>query len=383
MNPNRLVRAVNRLVYGDTMIAEALAAKQSGMVSMSALSDQIVPTPEVQMMMSETGESAQTVGLYLLAKNDPELMNQIRPKIGAIGTAKLGVAYREHFGQTTVREPTVGVFTSIFTDMSKLLPGLGNDAAEGVVAGMVGIEKQVAEGAKIVGGVDSLMTFLAAANPYDDSVSFYSEDFLMEGLKYRAQMITFLQDQFGIQVVSNEDFANYRALADADALDDQAFVDSIAEREQELLDRIDSVSGNLVAGLTEWGVSYAMLPDKVIKATGTFGLIVNGVLKGAAVDNFVYDEDEGNLTTMLKDLGVIDPETQNAVIDLLSADIGESELEQRLAVTLEGAMLGAAAELLVAGAVVGIRKFRAGKSPEEVAKAIDGKITDAAKEAEV
>lgn len=386
LNPNRLVRAVNRLVYGDTMIAEALAAKQSGMVSMSALSDQIVPTPEVQMMMSETGESAQTVGLYLLAKNDPELMDQIRPKIGAIGTAKLGVAYREHFGQTTVREPTVGVFTSIFTDMSKLVTE--GDVVEGALAGVAGVTKQTAEGARVLGGVDNLMmNLLGNSNPLAFALTTGANPLgVMRrrmSAEYSAQQVTYLQDTFGIQVVSDEYFEYQRQVAERDRTNDQVLIDSIARTEEQLLERIDSVSGNLVAGLTEWGVSYAVLPAKVINATKTFGLIANGVLKGAAVDNFVYDDDEGNLTTMLKDLGVIDPETQNAVIDLLSADVGESELEQRLAVVLEGALLGATAEALVAGAVVGIRKFRAGKSPEEVAKAIDGKLTDVANNAEV
>jgi hypothetical protein len=96
---------------------------------------------------------------------------------------------------------------------------------------------------------------------------------------------------------------------------------------------------------------------------------------GAIADNIIYNEDDQNLSSLLTQF----PALEGSVFELLAVEEGDSELEARLKITMEGAGLG----LLIDGVRYGIQRVRAGRkiteanpeaSPEEIAKKVDDEV---------
>ena len=96
---------------------------------------------------------------------------------------------------------------------------------------------------------------------------------------------------------------------------------------------------------------------------------------GAIADNIIYNEDDQNLSSLLTQF----PALEGSVFELLAVEEGDSELEARLKITMEGAGLG----LLIDGVRYGIQRVRAGRkiteanpeaSPEEIARRVDDEV---------
>ena len=99
-----------------------------------------------------------------------------------------------------------------------------------------------------------------------------------------------------------------------------------------LVGRLDTVTGQITAGIAEFAFGWVGAPLKVAKGSSLAAEIANNSIRGAVVDNAIYDVEDGNLTSMLVELGVVET---NLFIDLLSPDLDESVFERRLANSLE------------------------------------------------
>jgi hypothetical protein len=82
--------------------------------------------------------------------------------------------------------------------------------------------------------------------------------------------------------------------------------------------------------------------------------VVRGIVSGAIGDNIIFTKDEENLSALLTQF----PGLQDSVASLLAVDEDDSELVQRLKVTVEGAGLG----LLFEPIAYGINRIRAGRA---------------------
>lgn len=113
---------------------------------------------------------------------------------------------------------------------------------------------------------------------------------------------------------------------------------------------------NLLRGLVQFGAGAAAAP---IRGAGMAAQMGRG-----AVADALFDPEDGNLSTVLKEFGL-----ENAVLDFLDSKVGEEaaaeeRLQARVKQSLEGAGLGA----LVDGAIAGFRAIRSDKGLVETVR---------------
>ena len=352
LNENPVIRQANRMIYGDAVIAQTMKARDSG--NLSLVSGNIQPLPAIQLMMSESGQSAMTVALYMYGQNDPVFLEKLRNKLGPVAFSMTANAVKTHQGAENVRtveeKGLFGRALSVGGDFSGLVTKL--DAPEAIGAG----------GFMFLGA----MSDLANQVPTIPGIIIATDRALGERLPDRTIQ--------GLQ----------RNIESAERME-EAQREFFQRGEDFLVGRLDTVTGQITAGIAEFAFGWVGAPLKVAKGSSLAAEIANNSIRGAVVDNAIYDVEDGNLTSMLVELGVVET---NLFIDLLSPDLDESVFERRLAVTLEGVALGIGIDALIGGVLRGIRHANKGnveKAAGEFDKAITGSLekADAANKAVV
>ena len=107
--------------------------------------------------------------------------------------------------------------------------------------------------------------------------------------------------------------------------------DFVGDIEQSLINELDTFTGNFIAGATEFLTGLTLAPAKIIKGSSVAAQISNAAVKGALVDGVIFDDEDGNLTSLLKEAGLLE---SNLVVDFLSADEDDSKLEKFTATCL-------------------------------------------------
>lgn len=389
LNENPVIREANRMIYGDAAIASAIKARDSG--NAEILKETSKPLPVIQQMMAESGQSAMTVAMYMYGQNDPVFLEKLRQKLGPVAFSATANAVKTHQGAQDIENVSEkGLFGSIVSDVSGL--ATRGDIFDAPVAGMAMFSKSLArlggwvpsfnnavDGIPVVGdvaaGLGITKTFVSV-NPESEQEIARLREILpnyrrnnkgLEQLEVGKTTQLFLNPE---QLKSYNEAYNFTG--------NQANMAAMRRQEQAFLDSVDTVSGQILAGVTEFSMGWVGAPLRVATGANLAVRIGQASLKGAAVDNFIFDAEDGNLTAMLRELGVVDT---NPFIELLSADMDDTAFERRLAVTLEGMVLGAGADILIEGVMRGIRKVAA-KNPEAAAEEFDKAITNSLKKAD-
>ena len=344
LNENPVIREANRMIYGDAAISQVMQARDSG--NLGAVQNSIQPLPAIQLMMSESGQSAMTVALYMYGQNDPVFLEKLRQKLGPVAFSMTANAVKTNQNsqdvQTVEEKSLFSRALSVGGDVSGLVTRL--DGPEAVAAG----------GYMFLGAV----TDLANQVPTIPGMIIAADRALGGPLPENARQ-GFLEN-----------------IESAERME-QSQRDFLQRQEDAVVARLDTVTGQVVAGLSEFAFGWVSAPLKVAKGSSLVAEIGNSAIRGAVVDNAIYDDGDGNLTSMLQEIGVVET---NPIIDLLSPDIGESVFERRLAVTLEGLALGVGIDALIGGVVRGIRAANKGdvnKAAAEFDKAINNSLKKA------
>lgn len=344
LNENPVIREANRMIYGDAMIAQVMQARDSG--NLGTVQNTIQPAPAIQLMMSESGQSAMTVALYMYGQNDPVFLARLRDKLGPVAFTATADAVKAHQAATEIKTvENKGLFSralSVGGDISGLVTKL--DGPEAIATGgymFLGAMSDLANQVPTIPGM-----IIAADRALGGPLPENARQGFLENIESAERM-------------------------------EQAQRDFIQRQEDVVAARLDTVTGQVVAGITEFALGWVSAPLKVVKGSSLAAEIGNSAIRGAVVDNAIYDDGDGNLTSMLLELGVVET---NLIIDLLSPDIGESEFERRLAVTLEGVALGVGIDALIGGVVRGVRAANKGdvnKAAAEFDKAITNSMEKA------
>ena len=123
----------------------------------------------------------------------------------------------------------------------------------------------------------------------------------------------------------------------------------VEEREAKL----DTGASEMMYHMTDWATEFALIPGPA--KLGKFGMIASATLRGAAADNIVFEEGDMSLVALAEELGM--PEVE--LLDIIRTDDEKAAWQNRLAITIEGAGLGLAADSVFA--IVGaLRKVNRG-----------------------
>lgn len=338
---NPITRDVNRIIYGDSMIAEVMEAREAG--NLEAVTQSIQPAPDMQLMMSQSGQPAKLIGAYIRFKDNPENLQKLKGAIGQERFSAIAYAVKTHFGaEEVIPEQERGLFSSVVGDVSGLVTK--GDAPEALAAGGMMFLGAMSD---LINQVPTIPGIIIAG---DQAAGGVLPDRMIEGFERNIESAERMEEAQREFLQRGEDF---------------------------LVDRLDTVTGNIVAGFAEFAFGWAGAPVKVVKGASLGAQIANSSIRGAIVDNAIYDDGDGNLTSMLVELGVVET---NMFIDLLSPDMDESVFERRLAVTLEGVALGIGADALIAGVMRGVRLAGKGNI-EKAAEQFDKGIKESVEQA--
>jgi len=136
--------------------------------------------------------------------------------------------------------------------------------------------------------------------------------------------------------------------------------------------------GNLIETMSQFATGFGFVGRMlkglgVAQATTKAGIAAQTILKGSAADVVAFNEQQERLSNLVESI----PALRNPVTDYLAADKDDSFLEGKIKQAVEGAFLGAGAEVIAKGFVEGIKilkKFKAPQakavlSPEDIARA--------------
>ena len=346
LNENPVIREANRMIYGDAVIAQTMKARDSGNLDITKAT--IQPLPAMQLMMSSSGQSAMTLALYMYGQTDPVFLENLRNKIGSVAFFATANAVKTHQGAENVQTiEEKGLFSRVL--------GVGNDVS-GLVTKLDAPEAVAAGGMMFLGAVSDLAnqvpTIPGIIIAADQALGGQLPERTIQGLQENIESAERMEEAQREFIQGGEDF---------------------------FVDRLDTVTGQIAAGFSEFAFGWVGAPLKIAKGAGLAANIANASLRGAVVDNVIYDNGDGNLTSMLVELGVLET---NVIVDLLSPDMDDSMVERRLAVTLEGLALGIGIDALIGGVVRGIRAGNKGdvaKAAKEFDKALTGSMEEANK----
>lgn len=332
LNENPRMQDLNRVIYGEEMIDIVMDARASGRLDL--VKDAIVPTPEVQMMMSASGRPAQEIGLYLLRKDDPVSLENLRGRIGEVKLDAIERAYSQYAGVTEVEEPKprgwIGAVGNELANLPRELP-------IGVAGGLVGLAKNITETLDATGVLDPVALFTQGGLRNLDPAT-------------RKLVGEAIRKSPGIREFEEKREASF-----------DIYQEGLGGIEDYFVDQLDTFTGNFTAGATEFIGGLLLAPAKVIRGSTLAADIANSAARGAIVDGVVYDDEDGNLTAFLKEVGWLE---SGLIVDLLAADEDDGTVEKVIATVAEGALVGIGIDALAAGVLRGIKAFNKGKVDE-------------------
>ena len=129
--------------------------------------------------------------------------------------------------------------------------------------------------------------------------------------------------------------------------------------------RLDTAGSKFAAGLVEFTAAFMATPGGGAKV-GRVGSIGLAMVRGAVADKTIIDPEDGNLAALAEELGV----PGEALFNIIATDVDDAQWKNELRIIVEGAALGAAADI-VFDMVVAARKVHRGAGAEAVEEAVD------------
>ena len=371
LSDNAHRRHVNRLVYGDSQIADAMRRREEGTLQMRR--EPYKPLPYVQELMSASGENHTVIGYFLAAQNSPRAMVALEGRLGEARMDNLKGAMEVYEDNQKPK----GFFESVGSDLGTFF-GEG-EVALAPLAAMAGIGENVrsmqmgfAEGvANLIG---SELNVQARITPKtDEELAWLDERMERRWIAGGGENKVFADRTLGKSEVMDMPADIYDEWMTMFRPNEERVKDlsleGLGETKEELMSRIDSATGQFMAVATEYIGTYVLTPG-FSKGTTFLGRAVNGLTKGATADAIVYNEGDENIAKMLSAWGV----PGSDVFEFLATDPDDAEILNMAKVMAEGAAIGVAFETL-GFALMALK--RAGKGDMEGAMEAMAKSVDA------
>jgi hypothetical protein len=375
--------SVNRQVYGDQAIQQAMQARETGNLQSMLSKGMFQPLPNVSKIASASGVDVKTVGYYLIAKDNPALKARMLSTIGESDMVALETAYKgvSDQGDEPTKRGFIGMLGATMGDVAGLVTK--NDFYDGTRAGMGAAAADIADLGNFGDWVYNVNDAISKVPGVGDAADWLGitrvqVDVTPTSAEHLEQIKAAIPDyqftQAGIAKLEDLEVgkrstlalnpADLRGYNEAFGLKgNEANQQSLEARTEEWNQYVDTVTGGLLSVVTEYGVVYASTPQFTKGAT--FGSrALNGLLKGAAADNIVYNEGDENLSRMLVEWGV--PGSSILELTNLTTNESDTEIMARVKTTLEGAILGVGIET-IGYMVLAARGARAG-NPEKAIK---------------
>jgi len=353
LSDNAHRRQVNRLVYGDVQIADAMRRREEGTLAMKR--EPYKPLPHVQELMSASGENQTVIGYFLAAQNSPRAMAALEARLGEARMANLQGAMEVYEDNQRPK----GFFESVGGDLAKFATqgDLIDAPVAGVVSGAFNFQKGMQSFTSMLYSIPSPFKYKRELTEDEANALAYNfeGDFGGEG------EVTLTHKQWRF-------LEEMRGGAGSDAVFERND-EWMKARQEELFANIDSATGQFTAVATEYIGTYVLTPG-FSKGTTFLGRAVNGLTKGATADAIVYNEGDENIAKMLSAWGV----PGSDVFEFLATDPDDAEILNMAKVMAEGAAIGVAFETL-GFALMALK--RAGKGDMEGAMEAMAKSVDA------
>ena len=392
LSDNAHRRHVNRLVYGDSQIADAMRRREEGTLQMRR--EPYKPLPYVQELMSASGENHTVIGYFLAAQNSPRAMVALE---GRLGEARMDNLKGSMDVYEDSQKPK-GLFATIGDDLGKF--ATKGDIIDAPVAGMAAFSEDMSGW---FGANNWLTDFQKGIHnlPASDYGSTPSLSEVAEFLNITTQRVRVTpesqedidrltdllpdysnnnkgMEQLEIGKTTNlslnpEELQIYNDFFGT--VGNQANRESMKATEEELMAKIDSGTGMFMAVATEYMSAYVLTPG-FSKGTTFLGKAVNGLLKGAAADLSIYEEGDANISAWLSQSGV----PGGDLLEFMATDPSDSEIMNKAKVIAEGSAIGVAFETLMFG-LMSLNKARKGDmegAMKDMAKSVDAEAESTA-----
>lgn len=269
--------------------------------------------------------------------------------------------------------------SAVISDTAKLLPGMGNDAVEGVVTGAADAVRTVDDLADVVTGLEIDMPVGADLKqadsdlgvfkftPTEEEAAWLNENgMLRDGPIYNIGKNTIWRGETqgftaGVETENRMSHGQFRAFKEAFPESTAAYegilrsdaLDGLASR----MEKIDSISGGFVRGITEF-VGLSALTGGGLGATQKAAVGIS-IIKPAVIDQIIYEENDG-----LAIQNVI--EATGSTAPLFMSEVEDEPLMNRAKLAGESLIFGSLGETIVGG----VKAIKGGNF-DEAAKASD------------
>ena len=376
-SPNKFSNQINRVIYGDETILEAKEAIEIGRFN----EDQFQPLQHIQEIASATGEDTRIIGAFMVARADPTLRTEVIKLIGLNRFTTLNRAVQQALTAQEERENQDGtkpsMVKSVLQTGGDIIADLGTFAFKdigdslGLAAGRAG--HQIASIGNVGGrggwayelsqtighalnGIPLVNSAVNATGLMDIEVGF---------TPYREETIAWIKAQYPhIEAAQNLTIGqrstfwlNFEELKAWQYKFGDTPAQLMSERREQLLEaraeEIESVTGNIVAAVGEFGIIYLASPSfasrvekaaDVINGFARFRKVVSdGIIRGEIAAQVMYRDGDDTLMEMATGLGIPD----SLIPELLTTDPNDPEWMNRLKIGVEGAALGAGINVTV------------------------------------
>ena len=359
LSDNAHRRHVNRLVYGDSQIADAMRRREEGTLQMRR--EPYKPLPYVQELMSASGENHTVIGYFLAAQNSPRAMVALEGRLGEARMDNLKGAMDVYEDSQKPK----GFFESVGSDLGSFATkgDIIDAPVAGVVAGAFNFQKGMQDFTSLLYSIPSPFKYKRELSEEEAEALAYNfeGDFNGEGeVTLSHKQWRFLEEM--------------RGGAGTDAVFERNN-EWMEARQEELFANIDSATGQFTAVATEYIGTYVLTPG-FSRGTTFLGRAVNGLAKGAAADAIVYNEGDENVAAMLSAWGV----PGSDVFGFLATDPDDAAILNMAKVMAEGAAIGVAFETLGFG-LMALNKARKGDMEgaiKDMAKSVDAEAESTA-----
>ena len=379
-------------IYGEVPIAEAMRLRANGTIAQfSDRPDYFKVRPEISRLMSASGATERQIGWYLLARDNTARRNKFIEIYGASVADSIEKSLKLPVDAETKAKRN-GIIGGTVSLGSALLDFALNDVVDSIVAGGISGGTslfQTSESiAKLLTGKEKRGTYkdLRLTPTTEAEVAFLQERAkprLLSGIggtknaKYD-EFVVGKRSVFDIGASDYLDFmTNFRP--DEKPLESSQLVADLEQLEAEAYSHIDTTTGRIAAGIVEFGSTYMVSPN-FLKASKFYTQIINGAAKGAIADNIVFDPGDDSVAALLAEYNV----PGNELLTLLRTEEDDGVFEARAKITIEGMIIGGAADSLLA-MLRGIRMASKGNlkgAAEELDKAATAELTASQKRAQ-
>lgn len=377
-------------IYGEVPIAEALRLRSGGgLAEAVAQPGYFKVKPEISRLMSASGATERQIGWYLLSRGNTSRRNQFVEIYGEPVANAIEQALRKPVDTeaTPKRNGILGGAAAVGSDVLDFaLNDLVDTIAAGAISGATSLIQSTESLALFASGTKELKVF------QDTRITPKSEaeiEFLRGletprtiGGKRDTRKDKYALGQALTIDLSRSDYLEFMDTfrPDETPMDNSQLVTDWERLEQEANSHIDTVTGQIGAGIVEFGTTFMVSPS-FLKASKWYTQIVNGAVKGAVADNIIYDLGDESVASMLDEYNV----PGNELLTLLRTEEDDGVFETRAKIMIEGMIIGGSADGLL-HLLKGIRKSAKGDlkgAAEELQKAAEAELTDAQKRAKV